>query len=114
MRFIGQIDPFDGGPYYGAAIADLAPTKELQSLTAIAGQSTPEHARSRLIAYSGPEGFRAIRADAEINQSGIMLTAGQLAALGAEVGAQVDTVPLPERDASSVTLRPSQPSPSLK
>jgi arginine N-succinyltransferase len=108
MRFIGHIDPFDAGPYYGAALAELVPTRELRSLTGIVGEPSPARARSRLVSYTGPEGFRAMRIATEINEDGIVLTADQLAALGAPPGMIVDTVPLPERDLAD---SPSQVSP---
>ncbi|HTT77477.1 MAG TPA: arginine N-succinyltransferase [Candidatus Binataceae bacterium] len=101
MKFIGHIDPFDAGPYYGAALADLVPTRELRSSAAIAGQPASEHARSRLVSCNGTEGFRAIRADTELRDDGILLSADQLAMLGVEPGTPVDTVPLPERNATA-------------
>jgi arginine N-succinyltransferase len=112
MKFTGHIDPFDAGPYYGAALADLVPTRELRSLTAIIGHPTPEHARFRLAAYNGPEGFRAIRTATEATETGIVLTSEQLAALGVQPGMPVATVPLPERDSSAV-IQPS-PLPAFK
>jgi arginine N-succinyltransferase len=100
MKFIGHIDPFDAGPYYGAAIASLRPTRELRSLTAIIdesyGESVCEHAISRLVAYNGPQGFRAIRANTAVTDDAIALSGAQLAALKATSGVQVDIVPLPE------------------
>jgi arginine N-succinyltransferase len=97
MKFIGHIDPFDAGPYYGAALADLVPTRELRSLTAIVGQPCAGPAHSRLVSYNGPEGFRALRVAAELNEGGIVLTSEQLALLQAPPGMPIDTVPLPER-----------------
>jgi arginine N-succinyltransferase len=97
MKFIGHIDPFDAGPYYGAALADLVPTRDLRSLAVIIGQPSAGHAHSRLVSYNGPEGFRALRVDTEVNDEGIILTPDQLAALGAPPGTSVDIVPLPER-----------------
>jgi arginine N-succinyltransferase len=101
MKFIGHIDPFDAGPYYGAALTDLAPTRELRSLTAIIGEPSAEHAHSRLVSYNGPGGFRALRVTTEVNDDGIILNRDQLAALGAPPGIPLDTVPLPERTAAS-------------
>jgi arginine N-succinyltransferase len=101
MKFIGHIDPFDAGPYYGASLADLVPTRELRSLTAIVGHPSSEHAHSRLVSYNGPEGFRALRVNNEVNDDGIFLTADQLAALAASAGTLIDTVPLPEHEAAA-------------
>ena len=101
MKFIGQIDPFDAGPYYGAALADLVPTREVRTLTAIIGHPSAGHVHSRLVSYNGPDGFRAIRTAAEAREDGIILTSDQLALLGAPPGIPVDTVPLPERLPSS-------------
>jgi arginine N-succinyltransferase len=101
MKFIGHIDPFDAGPYYGAALADLVPTRELRSLTAIVGQPSTGHAHSRLVSYIGLEGFRALRIAAEVNEDCIVLTPDQFAALGVQPGMPVDSVPLPERASTS-------------
>jgi arginine N-succinyltransferase len=97
MKFIGHIDPFDAGPYYGAALADLVPTRELRSLTAIVGQPYMGPTHSRLVSYNGPEGFRGLRVATEVTEDGIVLTSDHLALLGAPPGIPVDTVPLPER-----------------
>jgi arginine N-succinyltransferase len=118
MKFIGHIDPFDGGPYYGALISSLRPARELRSLTAIVsqpnGQSATKQSQPRLVAYNGPEGFRAIRVNAEITEDAIPLSEAQFAILKATPGVQADTVPLPEREAALVPARPAQSQPSLK
>ena len=46
MKFLRQIDPFDGGPYYGAEIEDLAPLKAFRTIKAVAGE--PDAASARL------------------------------------------------------------------
>lgn len=96
MRFLKHIDPFDGGPYYGAEVADLRPVREWRSVAAIAGEPAPERARAYLLGCEGAHGFRAVRAQAEMIEPGrIKVGADTLAALGVNSRTRVDTVPLP-------------------
>jgi arginine N-succinyltransferase len=96
MRFLNHIDPFDGGPYYGAATADLRPVKEMQSYAAIAGEPASERSRAYLVACEDARGFRAVRAEAEMMDPGrIKVSAGVLAALKINPRTRVDTAPLP-------------------
>jgi arginine N-succinyltransferase len=95
MKYLEQIDPFDGGPYYGAAIAELAPIKQRRVITAVAGEPAQERRSAFLIAVEDSGGFRAVRTDAELREDGIVVAAGALKALGARNRARVDLIPLP-------------------
>ncbi|MGH7837998.1 MAG: arginine N-succinyltransferase, partial [Candidatus Binataceae bacterium] len=96
MRFLEQIDPFDGGPYYGAATAELAPIKQRRVVTAIAGEPARERRAAVLIAVENGDGFRAVRVEAELRGDGrVVVTPGALTALGIADRTRVDLVPLP-------------------
>jgi arginine N-succinyltransferase len=96
MRFLRHIDPFDGGPYYGAEIAELRPVREWRSVAAIAGEPTADRARAYLVGCEDARGFRAVRAQAEMVDPGkIKVEPAALAALGVTPRTRVDAVPLP-------------------
>jgi arginine N-succinyltransferase len=95
MKFLGHIDPFDGGPYYGAATADLKPVRERTVCVATLGEVPVEERRAYLVAHENAEGFRAIRVDTSIAEGKIMLWPAALSALGVKEHARVDVVPLP-------------------
>ena len=97
MKFLNQIDPFDGGPYYGAATAELVPLIQRRALRLRAGEPPEEHARAHMIAHEDKRhGFRAVQAGAlEEDGAMLMVPANVIKALDLAEGALVDTVPLP-------------------
>ena len=96
MRFLEQIDPFDGGPYYGATIAELEPVKHHRAMTVEAGDPDPARLQSYLIAIENGDGFRAVRADAELHENGrVIVGASALKALGIAPRSRVNVVGLP-------------------
>jgi arginine N-succinyltransferase len=96
MRFLNQIDPFDGGPYYGAATADLEPVQNRRTLIAAAGVPAPDRQKSFLVGCENAAGFRAVRAEAELQDGGhLLVTPAVLRALRLESRARVDIVALP-------------------
>jgi arginine N-succinyltransferase len=101
LRFIDQIDPFDAGPYYGAAIADLEPIKALRAYRVVPGTvhsatGTTEH--SYLVSCEErAAGFRAVQAKIAAPQGGrIVLPSEAMAALDIKEGSTVEVIPLPE------------------
>jgi arginine N-succinyltransferase len=97
MRFLNQIDPFDGGPYYGAPTAELVPVRQRRTLKIRIGEPTSDHARLYMVAHEDSRrGFRAVQASALEEEEGrLMVAAGVIEALGLGEGAPVDAVPLP-------------------
>jgi len=95
MKFLKHIDPFDGGPYYGAATDHLIPIQQTASYTLGPGEPAPERCHQYLLAHED-HGFRAVRADAEIAAPGRMIVRESiLKALGTKPRGRVDAVPLP-------------------
>jgi arginine/ornithine N-succinyltransferase beta subunit len=75
---------------------ELEPVKNLRSYTTVAGEPEPERARAYLIARTNGREFRAVRADAELNEKGRLVVApAVLKAIGVEPKSRVDCVPLP-------------------
>jgi arginine N-succinyltransferase len=97
MKFLNHIDPFDGGPYYGAPTAELVPVRQRRTLKLRAAEPPAEHARLYLIAHEDSRrGFRAVQASALEEEEGRLATsANAIAALGLAEEASVDAVPLP-------------------
>ena len=62
FRPLNQVDPFDGGPYYGAA-RDAISSVALRREFVLPGEPAPQHERPdgprALISAEGPPGFRA-------------------------------------------------------
>jgi arginine N-succinyltransferase len=95
MRFLKHIDPFDGGPYYGAPTDDLVPIKQMQSGSIVAGEPLPERSKDYLVSYEDG-GFRAVRAAVEnLDKGRLMVEPAVLDALGIHPRSRVDIVPLP-------------------
>jgi arginine N-succinyltransferase len=96
MRFLNQIDPFDAGPYYGGTTADLEPVRSRRTVIAISGQPLLEKQRSYLVAVEDSDGFCAVRAEAELHDTGqLVVTSAVLRALKIKSRSRVDIVPLP-------------------
>ena len=95
MRFLHHIDPFDAGPYYGAAVSELRPVNDYRTLIAAIGEVSPERSRPCMVAREDRCGFRAVRAQAMVEESRLILNGAVLEALAAREGDRLDVVPLP-------------------
>src|ERR1700677_4410342 len=97
MKFLNQIDPFDGGPYYGAPTAELVPVRQRRTLKIRIGEPPTEHARLYIAAHEDSRrGFRAVQASAlEEEDARLVIARGVVEALGLAEGAAVEAVPLP-------------------
>jgi arginine N-succinyltransferase len=95
MKFLKHIDPFDGGPYYGAATDQLIPVQQAGAYVLDVGEQASERMRQYLLAYE-EFGFRAVRADADGTEAGrLLVRPGVLRALGVKPHVRVNAVPLP-------------------
>jgi arginine N-succinyltransferase len=95
MKFLRHIDPFDGGPYYGGATDLLTPVQQLSTYTLTPGEPAPERTRQYLLACED-DGFRAIRADAEVPEPSRMIARPTVVrALELKPRAKIDAVPIP-------------------
>jgi len=96
MRFLNQIDPFDGGPYYGGVTAELEPVQNRRIVVAVGGEPAAEKQRAYLVAIENADGFRAVRAAAELHDAGhLVVTPAVLRALRIKSHTRVDIVALP-------------------
>jgi len=96
MRFLNQVDPFDAGPYYGAATAELEPVKALRSYKVALASGADAGGVACLVAREdSAHGFRAVKAQAPSDGQRIALTPELLGLLKIKEGDRVDVVPLP-------------------
>lgn len=95
MRFLGHIDPFDAGPYLGAATDDLVAVRQCRRFRAVAGAVGSSFPGDYLVGCEDRRGFRAVRTAALAGDSTLTLPADSMAALGVKQGAAVAAVALP-------------------
>ncbi len=111
LRFLGQIDPFDGGPYYGAATSELVGLKSLCSRRIESGNVVLEGALRYMVAREDREhGFRAVAVGAELDSRRVVARPEALEMLNVGVGEPVDVLVLPD---TSATASPAHGAESL-
>jgi arginine N-succinyltransferase len=97
FRYLNQVDPFDGGPYYGAAREAISSVRERRALVLpglIAEPVAPMQGALALLAAEGPEGFRATVVP--LDESGAPFVSKECReALGVKSGDRVHVTPLP-------------------
>lgn len=95
MRFLNQMDPFDGGPYYGAEIENLAPVKSFATYRALKDESAEKNRIRYLIAREDARGFRAVAAGAAVESRRMIVSRAILDILSVTDGDRIDASPLP-------------------
>jgi arginine N-succinyltransferase len=94
MRRLGQIDPFDAGPYLGRPTAELFPIRE----TAVgwAAEGEPSEGTPAAIVSSEEAGcFRAVAAPAAVDGTQMLIAKEARERLGIAPGDEVAITPLP-------------------
>lgn len=95
LRFLGQIDPFDGAPYYGAPLSEVKPFRAFHRYrVADRGTSSPLGVPPALLVASARRGFRAVAVSAVPAGGSVDLDSAERAALGVKVGDEVAAIPL--------------------
>ncbi len=103
FRFLQHIDPFDGGPYWGARLEEIAIVKRLRHLRVRVADPTTAPVRVSLGNDAGreevlvtPEGnvdVRALRVRARVLADEILLASEDAEALGLRTGKRVAVAP---------------------
>jgi arginine N-succinyltransferase len=97
FHYLGQVDPFDGGPYYGAAREAIVSVRERRQLVLpgeVSPGAAPEDAPLALLAAHGEHGFRATVVP--FDDDGAPLVSKRCReALGVDGGDRVHVTPLP-------------------
>jgi arginine/ornithine N-succinyltransferase beta subunit len=89
------MDPFDGGPYYGGEIENLAPVRSFATYRAIKGESAEREGIRYLISREDARGFRAVAAAAAVDNRRMIIPGLILDILRTKDGDRIDAVPLP-------------------
>jgi arginine N-succinyltransferase len=95
MQFLKQMDPFDGGPYYGGEIENLAPVKSFATYRAMKGESAEKQGIRYLISREDGGGFRAVAAAAAVDNRRMIIPGATLDILRTKNGDRIDAAPLP-------------------
>ena len=92
MHYLNQIDPFDGGPYYGCRVEEIVPVKSCARYRASMG--TPTSTARVLVARHDSRGYRAVASIADVRKRQIILPAPVFDLLKIDQADQVDSTPL--------------------
>ena len=95
MRFLKQMDPFDGGPYYGAEIENLVPVKSFATYRAMTGETAGKERIRYLISRHDARGFRAVAATAAVDNGRMVIPRAILDILRTKDRDRIDAVLLP-------------------
>lgn len=96
MKFLGHIDPFDAGPYYGAVTTELEPVRNFRICRAARGQTPIRDPVCCLVAREDhARGFRAVKAAARLEQGRLVMAPQVLRLLRIEENDRVGVVRLP-------------------
>ena len=95
LRYLGQIDPFDGGPYLGAPMKDVTLLRDTVLRSVRCEVPDPDRARRAIISHEGTAGFRAVAAPAVIEPEAVVVACEHCDAIGAAAGAPVAVTPIP-------------------
>jgi arginine N-succinyltransferase len=93
FRAIGEIDPFDAGPFYGALTDQVMPVRETAPGRIAAGEPGPE-ALPAIASIEDAGGFRAVAALAERRADEVRIGHEAVERLGLRDGDRVWTTPL--------------------
>lgn len=95
LRFLGHVDPFDGGPFYGAQVEDLTLVQQFRRYRIVMNRSgrvtTPP--AELLIGWEGQDGFRAARFTAQPQAGELVCGAEDMLALDLHEDTEVGAIP---------------------
>jgi arginine N-succinyltransferase len=95
LRFLRHVDPFDGGPFYGAKVKDVLLVQLFRRYRLVAdrsGKGSEPH-EELLIGWEGAKGFCAARITAQPEASVLVCPAKALKALDLREGMEVGAIP---------------------
>jgi arginine/ornithine N-succinyltransferase beta subunit len=97
LRWNGQIDPFDAGPFYAAATDDVGPVRDTRELLLRANE--PDSGAPLAIASAGRgAAFRAVACPAETADDDLRLPRAAWERLCVSPGERIALTPLPTPD----------------
>ena len=95
FHFLRQVDPFDGGPFYGAKIKDVVLIQEFRRyhVAAVGAKHITEPEKDMLIGWEGKSGFRSARISARPALALLYCPKELLENLGLVEGMEVGAMP---------------------
>lgn len=95
LQFLKHVDPFDGGPFYGAKMQDLLLVRQFRRCRVMTASEEPETKKSEnvLIGWESADGFRAAQVTATEESSLLLCPAQLLSALSLTEGTEVGAIP---------------------
>jgi len=95
LRFLRHVDPFDGGPFYGARVKDLVLVQQFRRcrIAADVVEQEVEKSEDVLIGWENADGFRAARVRARCDSSTLSCSPQILSALELAEGTEVGVIP---------------------
>lgn len=92
FAYKGQVDPFDGGPYLEAAVAEIPLVKATKKMK-LAGTTGPMTSEA-FVSHRGEHGFRAVRTACGISADSVTVPEEVAATLGAKQGDSIGFTPI--------------------
>lgn len=92
FRYLEEVDPFDGGPHYGANLSDISIIKRLKFLSV--AQGTPHFSSMGFVALERDGEFRAMQTSLEVKGNDVVIPEGTRRRLQLDVGSVVSVVEL--------------------
>jgi len=96
LHWVGEIDPFDAGPFFGATTSEIVPIHESTLHAVGPGEPTRDALRRIVSAGYGAE-FRAVSTPAAVELDVVCLPKDARRRLGVSDGDEVQVTPLPSR-----------------
>ncbi len=93
LRWIGEIDPFDAGPFFGAELSEVIPVRETRRVR-VAPEAPPRDADPQIVSSQKGGGFRAVATRAAIDGDQVRLSKDARKRLDASPGDEVAVTPL--------------------
>jgi arginine N-succinyltransferase len=95
LRFLRHVDPFDGGPYYGAKVGEILLVRQFRRCRLRTDHSgrVAETGQEVLIGWEGARGFCAARVIASHEESVLCCPAEVLPSLDLQEGMEVGAIP---------------------
>jgi len=91
FEYLEEVDPFDGGPHYGAETKEILPIKMGRAMRIVDSKNASFKEPSLLATVT--EDFRAVQASVEIREDGICIPPKARTLLGLDIGDNVFCAP---------------------
>lgn len=99
--YIGHCDPFDGGPYLEASLAQVPLVVNTRSMPL--AEPVTEYPSEGFVSFTGASGFRAVRTRFAVAEDSVSIPPEQVALIGARAGETVAVTPRVSASAATAT-----------